>query len=110
MCNFKLDDVFTDLSGITASRVIAKLLEHGNSDFEVAPLLDKRCNATVQDVIDALDGELSPAETEKLKLVRLHKDYLNYLRNSLESLILELAKPFARQIELFLPFRALLSL
>ena len=102
ICNFKLDDVFTDLSGMSASRVIAKLLEHGNSDFDVAPLLDHRCKATVQDVIDALDGELSPAETEKLKLVRLHKEYLYYLRDTLESLILELAQPLARQIELLL--------
>jgi len=52
-------------------------------------------------VVDALDGELSPAETEKLKLVRLHKEYLNYLRDTLEALIMELARPFARQIELF---------
>ena len=102
MCNFKLDDVFTDLSGKSASRVITKLLEHGNSDFDVAPLLDKHCKATVQEVIDALDGELSPVETEKLKLVRLHKEYLGALRDTLELLILEFAHPFARQIELLL--------
>jgi hypothetical protein len=102
MCNFKLDDVFADLSGLSASRVITKLLERGNSNFDIAPLLDKHCNATVQDVTDALDGELLPAETEKLKLVRLHKEYLSYLRDSLESLILDFAAPFARQIELLL--------
>ena len=102
MCNFKLDDVFTDLSGKSASRVITKLLEHGNSDFDVAPLLDKHCKATVQEVIDALDGELSPAETEKLKLIRLHKEYLGVLRDTLELLVLEFAHPFARQIELLL--------
>ena len=47
MCNFKLDDVFTHLSGISASRVITKLLERGNSDFDVAPLLDHRCKANL---------------------------------------------------------------
>ena len=39
MCNFKLDDVFSDVFGKSATRVLDALLEHNGSDFEIAPLL-----------------------------------------------------------------------
>ena len=102
VCNFKLDDVFSDLSGKSATRLLDALLEHGNGNFDVAPLLDPRCKATVEEVKAALDGELSVAQAEKLKLIRQHKDGIAQLQNALESLILELAKKYKPQIKLLL--------
>jgi 2-hydroxy-3-keto-5-methylthiopentenyl-1-phosphate phosphatase len=67
VCNFKLDDVFSDVFGTSATRIINQLLEHGNSDFDVAPLIHKNCKATIEDVQAALDGELAFAQAEKLR-------------------------------------------
>ena len=99
MCNFKLDDVFTDVFGKSATRILDALLEHGNSNFEIAPLIDGKCKATVEEIRAALDGELIPAQADKLNLVRKHMEYLTYLKDSLEQIILDLAKEYQTQID-----------
>jgi transposase len=101
-CNFKLDAVFSDIFGKSATRILETLIAQGNSDFEIAPLLDRRCKATVDEVAAALDGELSFAQAEKLKLIRSHMESLSELKVRLESLIYELAIPFKAEIGLLL--------
>jgi transposase len=102
MCNFKLDDVFSDVFGKSATGILDALLEHKNSDFDIAPLLNSKCKASVEDVQAALDGELTLCQTEKLKFIRLHIESLNKFKAALESLILRLAKPYETQINLLL--------
>jgi transposase len=102
MCNFKLDDVFSDVFGVSATRVLDKLLEQGNSDFVIAPLLNKNCKASIDDIKAALDGELSLAQAEKFKLIREHLDNLEKLKDSLEQLILRLAEKYQSQIDLLM--------
>jgi len=46
ICNFKLDDVFTDVFGISSTHIFDKLVELGHSNFDIAPLLHSRCTAT----------------------------------------------------------------
>jgi transposase len=102
MCNFKLDSVFSDVFGKSATRVLDALIEHGNSDFDLAPLIDGRCRATVEEIRAALDGEFIPAQADKLNLIRMHMEYLTYLKDSLEQIILHLAKEYQPQIDLLL--------
>ena len=100
--NFKLDDVFSDVFGKSATRILDKLFEQGNSDFDVAPLLDKRCNATVDEVTAALDGEFNVSQAEKLKLIRKHQECIAELQSSLEAVIFRLAEKFQPQIQLLM--------
>ena len=102
MCNFKLDDVFSDVFGKSASRIINALLENGNADFDIASLIDGRCKATEEDIRAALDGELIPAQVDKLQLIRRHMEYLEYLKDSLEQVILHLAAKYQPQIDLLM--------
>jgi transposase len=102
MCNFKLDDVFSDVYGKSASRVIDQLIEHGNSNFDFMPLIDRRCKATYDEIKAALDGELSLAQAEKLKLIRNHLEQLSENKDSLEKLILQLAINYQPQIDLLM--------
>jgi transposase len=102
VCNFKLDDVFSDVFGKSATRIIDALFENNGSDFEIAPLLHGKCKATVEDVQAALDGELTLCQTEKLKFIRQHMESLNNLKAALENLILRLAEPYQAQINLLL--------
>ncbi len=101
-CNFKLDAVFSDVFGKSASRILDKVLALGHSDFDVAPLLNRRCKASIEDVKAALDGELSYAQSVKLKIIRKHMDNLENLKESLETLILQLAEQYQPQIDLLL--------
>ena len=102
MCNFKLDAVFSDVFGKSASRILEQLLYYGNSDFDVVPLIDGRCKATVEDVQAALEGELTFAQAEKLNFIRQHMENLDYLKNALKKLILELAAKYQPQIGLLM--------
>jgi transposase len=102
VCNFKLDDVFSDVFGKSASRILDQLLEHRNANFDITPLIDRRCKATVENVQAALEGELTFAQAEKLKFIRQHMESLNNLKDALEKLILELSVKYQPQIDLLL--------
>jgi transposase len=102
VCNFKLDDVFSDVFGKSATRVLDALLEHGNGNFELDGLLSAKCKSSPEKVRAALDGELNPMQTEKLFLIRRHMNDLSSLKASLETLIFKLAAKFKHQINLLL--------
>jgi len=102
VCNFKLDDVFSDVFGKSASLVLDKLLEIRNSNFDVEPLLDRHCRATPAEVKSALDGELTLAQAEKIKLIRQHMESLNSLKSANEALIMRLAQKYQSQIDLLM--------
>ena len=102
MCNFKLDNVFSDVFGKSATRIIDALLESGNSDFDVAPLINGNCKATVDDIRAALDGELDPAQKEKLNLIRRHMENLNDLKEELKKLIIQIASKYQPLIDLLM--------
>ncbi|MHC1761850.1 MAG: IS110 family transposase [Negativicutes bacterium] len=102
VCNFKLDDVFTDVFGKSATRVLDALLEHGNGNFALDGLLSGKCKSSPEKVRAALDGELNPMQTEKLFLIRRHMNDLSSLKASLETLIYNLAAKFKPKIDLLL--------
>jgi transposase len=102
MCNFKLDDVFSDVFGKSATRVLDALLEHGGGDFELDGLISPRCKSSPEKIREALDGELNPVQAEKLNLIRRHMDGLGNLKTSLESLIDNLAAKYQSQIDLLM--------
>ena len=102
VCNFNLDDVFSDVFGASATRVLDKLIELGHSDFDTAALVHKSCKATPEQIKAALDGELSEAQAQKLKLVRQHMKNLETLQTSLESTTTQLAVPYQPQIDLLM--------
>jgi transposase len=101
-CNFKLDAVFADVFGKSATRILDNLLAHGHSNFDVAPLLHGRCKTTIEEVQAAIDGEFTYAQEAKLKIIRMHMDHLECLKNTLECVIYELAEQYQPQITLLL--------
>ena len=98
--NFKLDDVFSDVFGKSASAITQQLLRHPGGDFNVAPFVDRRCRANPDDIQAAIDGLICPEQVEKLKVIRSHMDHLESGKSNLESVILSLAEQFKPQIEL----------
>jgi hypothetical protein len=101
-CNFKLDAVFSDVFGKSATRILDNLIALGHSNFDVAPLLHRRCKATIEEVTAALDGELSYAQSEKLKIIRKHMENLENLKDTLEALIYQLAEQYKPETTLLL--------
>jgi len=102
MCNFKLDAVFSDVFGKSATRIFNAFFEHNSLNFDIAPLLDYRCKASIEDIRAALEGELTLAQAEKLKFIRQHQECIGKLQGALETLILQLAAKYQPQIDLLL--------
>lgn len=100
--NFKLDDVFSNVFGKSASAITMQLLEHPGESFDVAPFVDCRCKTPVAQIQDAVDGAFSREQAEKLKIIRSHMDSLGKHKAELESLILGVAEAYIPQIELLL--------
>jgi len=100
--NLKLDDVFSNVFGKSASAIISYMLEHPGEEFDPAPFLHQSCKATPEQVKEAIDGSINPWQAEKLKIIREHVGDLGELKEKLEALILKLAEPYKRQIDLLL--------
>jgi len=98
--NIKLDDVFTDVFGKSASAITQQLLDHPGESFDVAPFVDGRCKTPMEEIQLAVDGEMCAQQAEKLRIIRSHMDSLNLCKHNLESEILTVAEKFSPQIDL----------
>jgi len=97
--NIKLDDVFSDVFGKSASAIIERLLEN-NESFDVAPFVRKGCKTPVEEIQAAVDGMMCAEQAQKLRIIRSHMDSLSLCKANLESEILTLAEEFLPQINL----------
>jgi transposase len=100
--NLKLDSVFSNVFGKSASAIIERKLENFDEQFDVAPYLHHSCKATVEEIQAALDGVFSPWQAEKFKVIREHMNDLGKCKTMVEGLIFRLAEPYQRQVELIL--------
>lgn len=100
--NFKLDDVFSNVFGKSASAITTQLLTHPGESFDVLPFVDGRCKAPIEKIQEAVDGVFSYEQAEKLKIIRSHMNSLENHKAELESLILGIAEKYIPQIELLL--------
>jgi transposase len=98
--NIKLDDVFTDVFGKSASAITDQLLLHPDGSFDVTSLIDRRCKASPDKIQAAIDGLMCSEQAQKLKIIRSHMDSLEFCKTNLESVIFSIAEQFRPQIEL----------
>jgi len=96
--NFKLDSVFSNVFGKSASAIISHMLEYPGELFDVAPFVHGTCKTPTEDIQAAVDGSFNAFQAEKLKIIREHMGNLEKLKALLESQILTLAEPYILQI------------
>ncbi len=97
--NIKLDDVFSDVFGKTASAITDKLLET-SEPFDVKPFLKKNLKHSPEEIQEAINGSICAEQAEKLRIIRSHMDNLSLCKANLESAILSLAEKYSHQIEI----------
>jgi transposase len=100
--NFKLDDVFSDVFGKSASAITSRILENPNKPFDVAPFVDRRCKKPIEEIQAAVDGVMCAQQAEKLRIIRSHMESLELCKLNLESEILSVADKFLPQLNLVL--------
>ena len=99
--NIQLAHAFSDVFGKSATAILDHLLQHPDEEeFDVTPFVHGGCKTPIEEIQLAIDGNISPAQTEKLKVIRSHMDSLAFCKLNLESAILALAEPFLPQINL----------
>lgn len=74
--NFKLDDVFSNVFGKSASAITTQLLEHPGEPFDVTPFVHGRCKTPIFQIQEAIDDIFTYEQAEKLKIIRSHMDSL----------------------------------
>jgi len=100
--NFKLDDVFSNVFGKSATAIIDQLLIHMGEPFDVKPYINKRCKTPIDVIQTAVDGAFSTEQAAKLQIIRRHINGLAELKSMLEERIFNLAKKYQSQIDLIL--------
>jgi len=98
--NIKLDDVFSDVFGKSASAITKQLLEHPGKTFDVSPFVDGRCKSPIEKIQASVDGLMCTEQAEKLRIIRVHMDSLETCKLNLESAILDVASKFLPQLNL----------
>jgi transposase len=100
--NIKLDDVFTNVFGKSATAITDRLLENPGETFDVAPYVHGRCKTPIPEIQAAIDGTICVEQAEKLKIIRSHMSNLELCKIELESVILGIAQKYLPQLNLIL--------
>jgi transposase len=98
--NLKLDDVFSDVFGKSATNIINHMLEHPGQPFDVSPFVHKGCKTSIEEIQAAVDGAICSEQAEKLRVIRTHLDDLDKAKANLQSAIFNIAEKFLPQINI----------
>ena len=102
--NYKLDMVFSNVRGISASRIIDLILSgESYTDEDILKCVSKRCKASQEDILRACHGlEFDKFQREKLKIIRDHIDELTKEIEKLDQLIAEACEDHKEPIDLLM--------
>jgi len=96
--NIQLANVVSDTFGKSSMRIIDYLLENpDDKDFDFIPFLHASMLHKVDDIRLALDGMITPEQQQKMNTILQHYDELGKCKVNLESLILSLSEPYAKE-------------
>ena len=98
--NLKLDDVFSDVFGKSASSITKYILDHPGEQFDVTPFVDGRCKSPIEEIQAAVDGSISHEQAVKLRETLRHIDEIKAHKQNIETEILCLAEPYTALLEL----------
>ena len=98
--NLKLDDVFSDVFGKSATSITKYILDNPGIQFDVTPFVDRRCKQPIEEIQAAVDGSISIEQAVKLREVLTHIDELNLHKEKIETDILRIVQPYQQQLEL----------
>jgi transposase len=98
--NLKLDDVFTDVFGKSASSITGYILDHPGEKFDVTPFVHKGCKHPIEEIQAAVDGSISREQAAKLRECLKHIEELQAHIQRVEAEILRLAEKYPVQLEL----------
>ena len=101
--NIQLASVVSDTFGKSSMKIIDYLLENPDDrDLDFIPLLHGSMKSKADSISLALDGIITAEQQQKMKIILCHYSEIKKCKDSLESVILSLSEPYARQCSLVL--------
>lgn len=99
--NIQLASVVSDTFGKSSMKIIDYLLENpDDKDFDFVPLLHGSMTGKADDIRLATRGMITSEQRQKMNIILNHYSGVQKCKADLESLILSLAEPYARQLNL----------
>jgi hypothetical protein len=99
--NIQLANVVSDTFGRSSMKIIDYLLENpDDKDFDFVSLLHGSMRHKVDSIRLAIDGMITEEQQQKMNIILCHFSEVNKCKADLESLILSLSEPYARQCSL----------
>ena len=101
--NIQLGNVVSDTFGKSAQAILDKILENPeDTSFDLEALTYKSLKKKIPQLRDAIDGYITPEQAGKLKVIKGHFQDLESRKAELEQLILALATPYQREVNIIL--------
>lgn len=101
--NIQLGNIVSDTFGKSSQKILDKILENPlNTSFDIEPLIHSSMKKKIPELELAVDGYITPEQAAKLKIIKKHFEDLQARKAELESIVIELAKPYQEEIDLIL--------
>ena len=100
--NCKVDMVFSDIFGKSASAIISLILSNDSySDEEILSKVHKGCKSSKEDILEAVHGtQLTEIQKSRINVIEEHMELLKSLQKKINSLIEVMIEPYQSFIDL----------
>ncbi|HFI0399590.1 TPA: IS110 family transposase [Streptococcus suis] len=98
--NIQIASVVSDVFGKSAQAIIKSILDNPEDKPNIEQLVHKRMKDKIQDLEIAVEGDLTPQQAEKIRVIKAHYDALTICKEDLEQMILELGQEYQEQVKL----------
>ena len=102
VANCKLDMVFSDIFGVSSSKIIDIITNNDNySDDDIISCVHRGCKSSKEDILNAVHGTtLTNEQKLRINLIQNHLDYINNTINKLDEIIDNLIEPYEDYVKL----------
>ena len=98
--NLQIASVVSDVFGKSAQKIIRSILDNPDEKPNIEQLVHKRMKDKIQDLEIAIEGDLTPEQAEKIRVIKAHYDALAICKEDLEQMIRELGREYQEQVKL----------
>ena len=98
--NLQIASVVSDVFGKSAQAIIQSIFDNPEDKPNIEQLVHKRMKDKVQDLKIAIEGEVTPEQAEKIRIIKEHYDALAVCKEDLETMIRKLGQEYQEQVKL----------
>lgn len=98
--NLQIASVVSDVFGKSAQAIIQSILDNQEEKPNIEQLLHKRMKDKVQDLKIPIEGDVTPEQAEKIRIIKEQDDALAVCKEDLETMIRKLGQEHPEQVKL----------